>query len=253
MGPARPGNRQEKLEDVPGPCGAWLAPRLQMSFRPAARPVRGPVAKLGGQPAWLERPCWPLSAAFKAPMMFVGQFPIPGSDIRMAYLFITDDPNAAAETFAPDSGENALLIQPGGRIPGFLATAGNSTGPSLWRRGASWDEHVPVELLIEMFPLDPAEEQILENRIARREAERAGTTVPQVTGTGICPPLSYMGGKPCPWQSQVTVAAPWRFFFQLDGGEGWNEEPYALNFGGGTGYAHISRDEREGRFSWDCV
>jgi hypothetical protein len=73
-----------------------------------------------------------------------------------------------------EGGENALLVQPGGRIPGFLATAGNSTGPSLWRHGACWDEHIPVELRIGMSALDLAAEQALENRIAQREAERAG-------------------------------------------------------------------------------
>jgi hypothetical protein len=246
------GDRQEGLDDGSGTHGAWLAPRLQMAFRPAASPVRGPVAKLGGQPAWLERPRWPQSAGFKAPMMFVGQFPIPGDSVRMAYLFITDDPDGTAETFDPQGGENALLVQPGGRVPDFLATTGNSTGPSLWRRGASWDEHVPVELRIEMSPLDPAEEQVLGNKIARQEAERAGAFL-EVAGTSAFSPQSYVGGKPRYWQHQTGMPAPWRFFFQLDGSDGWDREPYALNFGGGTGYAYLSRDEREGRFLWDCV
>jgi hypothetical protein len=108
-----PGDRQDGLYGT-----AWLAPRLQMAFRPAASPVCGPVAKLGGQPTWLERPCWPWSAGLRAPMMFVGQFPLPGDNVPMAYLFITDDPDATAETFDPESGENALLVQPGGRVAG---------------------------------------------------------------------------------------------------------------------------------------
>jgi hypothetical protein len=44
-----------------------------MAFRPAASPVRVPVAKLGGQSTWLERPRWPWSAGLRAPMMFVGR------------------------------------------------------------------------------------------------------------------------------------------------------------------------------------
>jgi hypothetical protein len=200
----------------------------------------------------LERPRWPWSAGLRAPMMFVGQFTLPGDDVRMAYLFITDDPGATAETFDPESRENALLVQPGGRVPGFLATAGNSTGPSLWRRGARWDERVPVELRIEMSLLDPPEEQALENEIDRREAERAGAFL-QVAHASVSPPLSYAGGKPHHWQPQTGIPAPWRFSFQFDGSEGWDGEPYALNFGGGTGYAYLSHDEREGRFLWDCV
>jgi hypothetical protein len=49
------------------------------------------------------------------------------------------------------------------------------------------------------------------------------------------------------------MPAPWRFFFQLDGREGWDGGPCALNFGGGTRHAYLSHDEREGRFLWDCV
>ena len=30
-------------------------------------------------------------------------------------------------------------------------------------------------------------------------------------------------------------------------------EPYALNFGGGTGYVCLSHAEREGKFLWDRV
>ena len=103
-----------------------------------------------------------------------------------------------------------------------------------------------------MSLLGPAEEQALENKIARLEAERAGAFL-GVAGTSVFSPQSYVGGKPRHWQHQTGMPAPWRFFFQLDGSEGWNGEPYALNFGGGTGYAYLSHDEREGRFLWDCV
>lgn len=103
-----------------------------------------------------------------------------------------------------------------------------------------------------MSALDLAAEQALENRIAQREAERAGAFL-ENAGTCICPPCSCVGGKPCSWQPQIAVSAPWRFFFQLDGNEGWDGAPYALNFGGGTGYAYLSHDEREGRFLWECA
>ena len=36
-------------------------------------------------------------------------------------------------------------------------------------------------------------------------------------------------------------------------GTGIGGDAFALNFGGGTGYAFLSPDEREGRFYWDCV
>ena len=65
---------------------------------------------------------------------------------------------------------------------------------------------------------------------------------------------SYVGGQPVVWQPWTTnPGASWRFFFQLDDAEGWDGDLYALNFGGGTGYAFLSEDEREGRFMRDCV
>ena len=39
---------------------------------------------------------------------------------------------------------------------------------------------------------------------------------------------------------------------QLEDGEGWDGEPYALNFGGGYGFLFLSADDREGAFFWDC-
>jgi hypothetical protein len=224
-----------------------------MSFRPAVAPVRDAVGKLGGQPVWLDRPTWPLSAASGVPMKFVGQVPIPGPVFRMAYLFITDDAIGNELTFEAESGENALLVQPGGRIPGFVTVTGSPTGPSLWRRGTTWDEQVPVELLVDVGPLHPVQERELEEEIGRQEAERAGRDVDLGDGEGGPDSYSYIGGRPHFWQPEVPVSQEWRFFFQLDGADGVDGEPYALNFGGGTGYAFLSQDALEGRFCWDCV
>ncbi|MFG2087364.1 hypothetical protein [Spirillospora sp. NPDC048824] len=242
---------RQQFHDASGPGDAWLSPRLQMTFRPAASPIRDPLAKLGGQPVWSDGCHWPLSAAYGTPMMFVGQFPVPGVEKRMAYLFVTDN-DGTVSSFKAEGGENALLVQPGGRIPEFLTVTDAETGPSLWRRGASWDEHVPVELLIATSLLDPAEEWVLEEEIAQWEAERRGEFI-DLPDTEVFSPRSYIGGRPNFWQPRIEVPSPWRFFFQIHGMEGWDGEPYALNFGGGTGYAFVSPDACEGRFYWDCV
>src|SRR5262245_15622004 len=123
-----------------GPADAWLLPRLQLQLRPASAPIRTPVAKLGGQPTWLDSPAWPLSRTTGAQLKFVGQFPVPGNPMRLTYLFITEDGaigETFPETYSPDAGENALLVQPGGRLPPGAGVADAATGPSLWRRGAS--------------------------------------------------------------------------------------------------------------------
>lgn len=223
-----------------------------MSFRPASAPIRRPVAKLGGQPVWLEAPVWPVSQSFATPMTFVGQFPIPGPSPRMTYLFVTEDDLATAETYAPDAGENALLVQPGGRIPRFLVGTAMSTGPSLWRHGATWAERVPVEFHVDLSVLSGADERVLDQEVAWQQGERDRIFRDRPEHDRL-PPRSYVGGKPLFWQPEIGVPELWRFFFQLDDGEGWGDEPYALNFGGGTGYAFLSPDENEGRFYWDCV
>lgn len=107
----------QRIVDTVGSCEAWISPRLAMTFRPAQVPITEPVAKLGGQPVWVDRAQWPLSQADGDQMMFVGQFPVPGFLGRVAYLFVTDDDAGAYETWGAEDGENALIVQPGGRVP----------------------------------------------------------------------------------------------------------------------------------------
>jgi hypothetical protein len=244
----------QRLASVGGPFDPWLAPRLEMSFRPSAAPIDTPVAKLGGQPVWLDEPFWPVSASDGTPMTFVGQFPLPGPDLRMSYLFITQDEEATAVTFEPDAGENALIIQPYGRLPPFLTGIATQHGPALWRRGAAWTERIPVEVHIDLHPASEAAEHTFASEVTRQQAERRGVFLDPGDDAPWVECRSYVGGQPLFWQPTTTRIGPsWRFFFQLDGGEGVDDDAYALNFGGGTGYAFLSQDEREGRFCWDCV
>ncbi|GAA3198387.1 hypothetical protein ACFO1B_01960 [Dactylosporangium siamense] len=236
----------------------WQSPHrpdtpLELTFRPATAPIDAPVAKLGGRPFWLDEPLWPVSAESGLPMTFVGQFPLPGPAPRMSYLFITQDDASMAPTFEPEAGENALLVQPGGRVPAFVTGLRQPTGPSLWRRGATWTDRVPVELHVDARPFTGASLSLYHREIDTQEAALRGDTADDGSGNGLLR-RSYAGGKPLFWQPWTTVIDPaWQFFFQLDGAEGCDEDAYALNFGGGTGYALLSEDQREGRFFWDCV
>jgi hypothetical protein len=216
----------DRSESVAGPADAWLLPRSALRWQPADRPIVEPVPKLGGQPVWLDEPFWPVSSLTGEPMVFIGQFRLPGPDVRMAYLFIADDPDGTGLTMEPEGGDNALLVQPGGRIPGFVRGIAERTGPSLWRRGEQWTDRVPVELRVTATEFGPA------------DRHRA----------------SWIGGRAQFWQPDfVELVDEWRFLLQIDGAEGVGDDAYALNFGGGTGFAFLSPDEREGRFFWDCV
>jgi hypothetical protein len=222
-----------------------------MSWQFSAAPIDGPVAKLGGQPFWIEQPFWPVSRSSGEPMTFIGQFPLPGSAVAMAYLFLSDEDG----TFDLEGGENALLIQPGGRVPAFVNGEIRRTGPTLWRRGTDWFERQPVEFRLDLNTPDEAAVAAFERQVVFRDAALNGMPIGEDSDLPDVECRSYVGGEPLFWQpwTPPEVDASWRFFFQIDGAEGWGEDAFALNFGGGTGYAFLSQDQREGRFYWDCV
>ncbi len=242
-----------RSDSAAGPFEAWLTPRLELTVRPSAEPIDMAEAKLGGQPVWLDTPFWPLSATSGTPMVFIGQFPLPAPSTGMCYLFMAEDSEGTGLTFEPEAGDNALLVQPGGRVPPFLKGTATATGPTLWRRGQSWEEQVPVELRLEARPVAEPAQRAFEAEVAWQAAARNGEVASSDHLEGV-ESRSHIGGPPLVWQPWTTaIGRSWRFFFQLDGGEGSKGEPYALNFGGGTGYAFLSEDELEGRFLWDCV
>ncbi|MEV4705149.1 hypothetical protein [Actinoplanes sp. NPDC049316] len=243
--------RFEALGSAGGPFDRWLTPRLEMSWRPSSAPIDGPVAKLGGQPFWMGEPFWPVSRGSGELMTFIGQFPLPGQSVGMAYLFVSDEDG----TFDLEGGENALLVQPDGRVPSFVNGETRRTGPALWRRGTDWFAREPVELYLDLNTPDETAAAVFERQLVDRDAAFQGMVLAENDDLPDVDSRSYVGGEPLFWQpwTPPEIDDSWRFFFQLDGAEGIGEDAFALNFGGGTGYAFLSQDQREGRFFWDCV
>ncbi|MGW7413610.1 hypothetical protein [Streptomyces sp. NPDC054863] len=181
-----------------------------VEFVPAEGPVTEPVTKVGGQPVWREEAQWPLSRESGEPMEFIGQFAV--RDGALAYLFMARD--GAVDTFEPEGGENALLVQPGGRVPDFLAGVRDlADGPTA---GA---DHLPV-----LGEPDPDEE---------------------------C--WQFLGGpgvEPLWLQGEEVPGEGWELVAQLDS----TALPFEVNFGdAGIGYAFLSPDGKEGRFLWQCA
>jgi hypothetical protein len=118
--------RAERPPVVLRPLLPRSVPRVAMTALTDNRPdTSGPSAKFGGEPDWLDRPRWPLTADGEL-MMFFGQLPLPGNPQRVAYIFFdTNNP----ENFVPLGDGNALLIQPG--APPQTKTVPRNTGPSL--------------------------------------------------------------------------------------------------------------------------
>jgi hypothetical protein len=200
---------------------------------------------------WLAGAQWPLDRKSGEPMRFIGQFRIPGAAVRLAYLFITDE-DGDAGTAEPFGGHNAVIVQPGGRLPEGVEVSGAATGPTLSTRGQSWTELVPVELAVRLCEIDAAEQGSLDAEIAYDDALRHGEAG-QVPDGGDYP-TSFVGGRAHYTQAYLPlpVDRSWDFFLQLEDGEGWDGEPYMVNFGGGYGYVFLSADDTQGVFFWDC-
>ncbi|MGW7106499.1 hypothetical protein ACWGHU_10085 [Streptomyces xanthophaeus] len=81
----------ESTGQAAGPYDAAFLPRLRMSFRVAREPVTEPVSKFGGRPVWLDGPAWPVHPRSGEPLVFIGQFRVPGDEVRLAYLFLHEE------------------------------------------------------------------------------------------------------------------------------------------------------------------
>ncbi|MFC7745510.1 hypothetical protein ACFQXA_38240 [Nocardiopsis composta] len=103
---------------------------MDMAFEEAGEPIAEPVTKVGGQPVWLEEPVWPLAAKTGDPMRFIGQFRLPGERVRLGYLFMTEESRFVDTTYQADGGENAFIVQPGGRLAPFYEVTEAATGPT---------------------------------------------------------------------------------------------------------------------------
>jgi hypothetical protein len=202
---------------------------------PADGAVGAAVTKMGGQPVWLERPQWPMSRETGKPMQFLGQFALDGD--RLAYLFMTDDEDGFVEgTYAPTDGENALIVQPGGRIPDFLTVEQRSEGPTVG------PDCVPE-----------AEQGV--SGEGNGSGEEGGPGAEGGSGepdSGDDPPFQFLGGpgvEPHWLQGPEAPGEDWRLLVQLDSAV----LPYYVNFGdAGVGYAFLSPEGDEGRFLWQC-
>ncbi|WP_433248725.1 hypothetical protein ACQPYK_01050 [Streptosporangium sp. CA-135522] len=181
----------------------------EMAFSRVDRVIDEFCTKLGGRPTWLEEPQWPLCARHERPMGFIGQFRLPGRSIRMAYLFMDDE---SEESWRPEGGENALIMQPG-RIPPFIETVDAADGESLVE-----------ELFVDLEEVEQVE--------------------PPCWGSRLLGVPGWLQDEEYP------AGGPWSFFFQLRSSQ--RDMYQLMFGDGGMGYGFLSADEQEGRFLWQC-
>ncbi len=100
------------------------------------------ITKFGGQPDWMESPQWPVSIPWdNRPLKFIGQIRLNDfyselENLTLAYIFLTQpedktDPFFDPDIIFPDEGENAVIIQPNGKIPEYVYIDNFSVGPTV--------------------------------------------------------------------------------------------------------------------------
>jgi hypothetical protein len=234
-----------------------VVPRLNIEFVPVAQPITALVTKFGGQPVWRDGPAWPLSWSTGQPMRFICQIaltPEPdGPPDAMAYLFMTDpDPDAEVPyvdgTWDPESGENAVVLQPGDPPP--VATAPQATGPTLYSLVPTPDgshrQPQPGEFLVTLEPAEDMDFTTFEATVDAADDDDPATDELYQSLTG-----NKLGGTPSFIQfPEFPLGEDAPLLLQLDAGG----LPFEINFGDvGTGYLFLAPDRRQARFLWQCT
>lgn len=213
--------------------------KLVISFRETTVPIVEPVTKFGGRPVWLEKVEWPRSKTTGAPMMFVGQIALAPEifgriEGRMAYLFIEDD-DPSSDTFEPDGGDNAVIVQPNGNNPSSISA---ETGKTLY----VYEDSPPPEKMRQTRPCEFAVELEPAADPEDFEGEENGDALSE----------NKIGGTPAFLQSEQFPDGErenWKLLLQLDS----VSVPFEINFGdAGIGYAFLSHDGKTGKFLWQC-
>ncbi|MFE3876160.1 hypothetical protein ACFXPX_17405 [Kitasatospora sp. NPDC059146] len=181
--------------------------------------------------------------------MFIGQFPVPGDELRLAYLFLEEDELIMGGQ-DPEHGDGVLLVQPGGRIPSFAVIGPPGTrGRTLWRDDPDADRTVPVEFHLDLLPLSAELDRSMDQRAAfQRYLRHEGPEAPVPDGDHV---RDHLGGLPSFPNGRARVPAPWQFLFALSDAPD-DGDPYFLNFGYGVGSGFLSPDGLEGRFFWEA-
>jgi uncharacterized protein YwqG len=198
-------------------------------------PISDYVTKFGGQPVWIDTPEWPKSRETGNPMMFIGQIAIdpqifPNMSGKMAYLFMTSEEEYVDETWEPDGGENAVIIQPG---TSDVPCDEISTGPTL-------ESEYSVKLKFREEPNFVSESERMKNWEEAEQDEYCNA----LEGDKI-------GGTPLFIQADdFPKGEDWQLLLQLDS----VTVPFDINFGdSGVGYAFINKTGTKAKFLWQCM
>ena len=120
------------------------------AFNEVTEPITDLVTKFGGQPVWLEKPCWATWNGIQIP--FLGQIRLelemfPNTEAKMAYIFFREyDPKI--DGWTPDVSACAVVLQPGSYELEFVELAVGPFLTKLLKVGNQYS-HLPCEYTIE--------------------------------------------------------------------------------------------------------
>ena len=230
-------------------------PKLDLLLQRAAATITERITKFGGQPVWLDDPTWPLAPATGEPMEFVAQVRLDpevfgNQQETLAYLFVADAV-WSEDTWDPDSGESAVVVQPGD--PPTVPTVDRREGPTLHhllndRGGPEPSPPESCEFEALTIPgLDPAS---VDKEMRRRwKADPWLEFLDKANGALGTPRGIKVGGDPYFFRDWPEAFPPdrWRLLLQLDG-----DLPFFLNLGtDGIAYVLVRNDLGTGVFFWE--
>jgi hypothetical protein len=185
-------------------------------------------------------------------MRFICQLEMPSSVVqspvpRLAYVFMTDGDDYVDGTWAPEGGENAVVIQPGGG-PLLVDVVSTPQGPTLYRMiqepGAARLTPQPCEFAVALAEGEDPDFVAEETRFDTFSEAQTRDYFAALEG-------NKLGGTPMFIQSdEFPTDGPWRLLLQLDA----PSVPFYINFGdAGVGYVFVSDDGTQGRLLWQCA
>lgn len=209
-----------------------------INFKKEESGVKGKT-KFGGQPDWVDKPEWPIGAEFGEPMHFVCQIELEtigftDFEAKFAYLFLSD-PELDTDTWDPNGGENAIILQPGDNSRFDLKQM--NTGPSISHRD---NENDNKGCGVDLKPLAEKTEQdiFIKNKFRGEPEFWQDEAYPYTSKSRI----EIVEGK------EVEVEEEWHLLIQLHD----EDVPYFVNFGTGMGYGFIRNDGKAAKFLWQC-
>lgn len=229
-----------------------MVKKYSLLFHESAEPVCELVTKFGGQPVWVSSPQWPLSRHTGHPMKFIGQIRIYPEifdviDGKMAYIFLTyeffDKYGGFIETWDPEDGESAVIIQPGEWNGPTMPLA---IGPWTGRKNTRWfkspPDIAPVEYTVELLSgEDPDEYPVPEDLLEHPEEHDKHIEALYESKIGGIPISDYLEEYPFPSQDE------WQLLLQICE----VNVPFDVNFGtDGIGTIFLSKDGKRAKLIW---